>query len=300
MYDIIIIGAGPAGLTSAIYAARGGKSVLVLEANMAGGQIVNTPMIENYPGIFEIKGFEYTMNLVKQATDKGAVIKYETVTKIDVSDSEKIVYTNAGEYKSNSIIVATGLKRRKLEIEGEEEYSGKGVSYCATCDGAFYRNKDVAVIGGGNTALEDALFLSEYCNKVYIIHRRDTFRGEKEYADRIKNKDNISLVLNSEPVKITGEDTVTAIEVNNKETDESVILEVSGVFIAVGQIPSNGIFDKVLDLDEQGYINAGEDCYTDKAGVFVAGDCRKKKIRQLATAVGDGAVAALAAMEYLL
>lgn len=300
MYDIIIIGAGPAGLTSAIYAARGGKSVLVFEANMAGGQIVNTPMIENYPGISEIRGFEYTMNLLKQATDNGAVIKYEAVTKLDVSDIKKTVYTNAGEYKSSAIIVATGLKRRKLEIEGEEEYIGKGVSYCATCDGAFYKNKDVAVIGGGNTALEDALFLSEYCNKVYIIHRRDTFRGEKEYADRIRNKDNISLVLNSEPVKITGGDVVTGVEVNNKETNEKVTLKVSGVFIAVGQIPSNDIFSEVLSLDEQGYINAGEDCFTDKTGVFVAGDCRKKKIRQLATAIGDGAVAALAAMDYLI
>lgn len=299
MYDIIIIGAGPAGLTSAIYGARGGKTVLVLEANMAGGQIVNTPKVENYPGIPEIAGFQYAMNLMSQASALGAEIKYEKVLSIEDKNEEKIITTESASYTGRSVIIATGLTKRKLELEREEEFLGKGVSYCATCDGAFYRDKTVAVVGGGNTALEDAIFLSEYCKKVYLIHRRDSFRGESALVKRVQSTSNVEIIYNTIPSRLLGEEKLSGIEIKNSKNEEKRELSIDGLFIAIGQLPLNDIFGKLITLDEDGYVASGESCKTNVSGIFTAGDCRSKKVRQLTTAVSDGAIAALAALEYL-
>ena len=277
MTDIIIVGAGPAGLSAAIYALRAGKNVKVFEANTYGGQIVNTPDIENYPGIKHISGFEFATGLYEQAKDLGAELVYEKVLSIKNEDDKKIVYTSSGEYEAKAVILATGAKNRKLGVEKEDEFVGKGISYCATCDGAFFRNKDVAVQGGGNTALEDAAFLSNYC----------------------KAKENVEFVLNSTVIELIGETNLTGIKVLNKLTNEVKTLEVSGLFVAIGQEPDNKCFEDVVILDEKGYIKATENCLTNTKGIYTAGDCRTKEVRQLTTAAADGAVAALAAASYI-
>lgn len=299
MTDIIIVGAGPAGLSAAIYALRAGKSVKVFEANTYGGQIVNTPDIENYPGIKHISGFEFATGLYEQAKDLGAELVYEKVLSIKNDIDKKIVYTSAGEYEAKAVILATGAKNRKLGVEKEDEFVGKGISYCATCDGAFFRNKDVAVQGGGNTALEDAAFLSNYCNKVYVIHRRDEFRGDHKDVETLKAKENVEFVLNSTVIELIGETNLTGIKVLNKLTNEVKTLEVSGLFVAIGQEPDNKSFEDVVILDEKGYIKATENCLTNTKGIYTAGDCRTKEVRQLTTAAADGAVAALAAASYI-
>ena len=305
MYDIIIIGAGPAGLSAAIYGRRSGKSVLVLEEKTYGGQIVNTPNIENYPGIANISGFEFASSLYEQAKNFGAEFKFEKAVGIenqDQADDKKIVVlTPKSKYKAKAVIIATGAKNRKLGLENEETLIGKGVSYCATCDGMFFKDKDVAVNGGGNTALDDALFLSNYCRKVYIIHRRDEFRGDKKEVEKLREKENVELVLDSTILEIISEEGengnhVTGVKVKNKNTEEERILDISGLFIAIGQVPDNESFKDVVEL-ENGYVKALEDCRTNTEGVFVAGDCRTKSVRQLATAVSDGAVAAIAASQ---
>lgn len=299
--DVIIIGSGPAGLSAAIYTERAGKHAVLFEEMMVGGQIVNTPEIANYPGIKKVSGYEFAMGLYEQATELGAEIIYDKIEKItEISDKEKSVVTSSGkEYKAGAIIIATGAKNRKLGIETEETFTGKGVSYCATCDGAFFKGKDVAVNGGGNTALEDALFLSNYCNKVYIIHRRDEFRGEPENLETLKNKENIVFVLNSTVKELLGDKSLEAVVVKDKNSGEEKKIEVRGLFIAIGQEPDNKAFESVVELDEGGYISSDEKCLTKTPGVFVAGDCRTKNVRQLTTAAADGAVAALAACEYL-
>lgn len=299
MTDIIIVGAGPAGLSAAIYALRAGKNVNIFEANTYGGQIVNTPDIENYPGIKHISGFEFATGLYEQAKDLGAELVYEKVLSIKNEDDKKIVYTSAGEYEAKAVILATGAKNRKLGVEKEDEFVGKGISYCATCDGAFFRNKDVAVQGGGNTALEDAAFLSNYCNKVYVIHRRDEFRGDHKDVETLKAKENVEFVLNSTVIELIGETNLTGIKVLNKLTNEVKTLEVSGLFVAIGQEPDNKSFEDVVILDEKGYIKATENCLTNTKGIYTAGDCRTKEVRQLTTAAADGAVAALAAASYI-
>lgn len=297
MKDIIIIGAGTAGLTAAIYGTRAGKNTLIIEANTYGGQIVNATEIENYPGIKNISGFEFATNLYEQAKELGAQIVMERVLSIDDKGEYKVVVTNKNSYESKTVIIATGAKNKKIGIPNEKEYIGRGVSYCATCDGAFFRGRDVAIVGGGNTALEDAMFLSHYCNKVYLIHRRDEFRGEKKQVDDLSAKDNIEFVLNSEVVSICGDEAVTSINVKNRVDGNEKELTVDGIFIAIGQAPDNEPFKGVVELDEKGYIIAGEDCTTKTKGIFVAGDCRTKDIRQLSTAAADGAVAALKASE---
>ena len=299
MYDIIIVGAGPAGLSAAVYGLRAGKSVLLLEKESYGGQIINTPEIENYPGIKKISGYEFAENLYQQAVDLGAEIVFEAVTAIETEEDIKKVFTAQNEYLCKTVILATGATHRKLGIEREEELAGKGVSYCATCDGMFFKGKDVAVAGGGNTALQDALFLSNYCRKVYLIHRREEFRGEKRLEAALREKDNIEFVLNCQVTALNGEKTLTSVTVRDKNTEKEKELSVSGIFIAVGQEPQSQIVQNMIDTDEGGYIISGEECYTNCSGIFTAGDCRTKSIRQLSTAVSDGAVAALKACESM-
>ena len=295
MYDIIIIGAGPAGLTAALYALRANKKVLVLEAKAYGGQIVNASNVENYPGIKNISGFDFATNLYNQVKDLSGEIKFETVIRIE---EDKKVITNKGEYTTKSIIIATGAENRKLNIDKESEFVGRGVSYCATCDGAFYKDKEVAIVGGGNTALEDAIYLSDIAKKVYLIHRRDEFRGESKYLEEIKSKNNIELVLNSNVTKLNGEELLTSIEVTNND-NETKNIEVSGLFIAVGQSPKNEIFSNIIELDDKGYIKSTDGVHTNKEGIYVAGDTRVKDLRQLTTAVSDGSIAATTAIKEM-
>ena len=295
MYDIIIVGAGPAGLTAALYARRANKSVLVFEAKAYGGQIVNATLVENYPGIKSISGYDLATDMYDQAVSLGADVKFEMVKKIT---KDKEVITDNGTYKAKAIILATGAENRRLNLPEEVDYIGRGVSYCATCDGNFYRGKDVAIVGGGNTALEDALYLSNICNKVYLIHRRDSFRGEDKYVEQITLSDNIELILNSNVVDLIGEEHLEKITVKNKE-DEERTLDVSGLFIAVGQQPKNELFADVIELDEKGYIKAHDEIYTTCPGIYVAGDTRDKELKQLTTAVADGSLAATVAIKEM-
>lgn len=294
MYDIIVIGGGPAGLTAALYALRAEKSVLVLEGSGFGGQIVYTPKVENFPGTLSMSGAEFADKLVEQVLSLGGQVEFEKV--VEVKDGEiKTVVTDSGEYTAKSIIIATGVKNRPLGVEGEEKLIGRGLSFCAVCDGAFYKGKTVAVVGGGNTAIEDAIYLSALANRVYLIHRRQEFRAEPRLVKELKEKANIELVLDSTVSGFLKEDRLNGIEVINKITQEKREILIDGIFVAIGQIPQNKIFENIVDLDENGYIIAGEDCKTSAEGIYAAGDCRTKSVRQLTTAVGDGTVAAIAA-----
>lgn len=299
MFDIIVVGAGTAGLSAAIYAARAAKTVLLLEERNYGGQIINTPEVENYPGIKQISGYDFATNLYEQAMALGAKLEYEKVVRIEEKDEEKVVVTHENRYTCKSVILATGARNRQLGLDREEKLVGAGVSYCATCDGAFFRNREVAVVGGGNTAVEDAMFLSEYCSKVYVIHRREEFRGEEKQLSVLKKKDNVEFVLNAVVKELLGEEMLEGIVVENVKTKEEKKLPVAGLFVAIGQEPDNTAFADMIDLDDKGYIVADESCKTKVDGIFTAGDCRTKKIRQLATAASDGAVAGLAACEYI-
>lgn len=298
MWDIIIIGAGPAGMTAAIYARRAAKSVLVLEALSYGGQIINTPDIENYPVAAHISGFDFATKVYEQAKALGAEFKFQKAVAIEDNGEEKTVRTTKNEYSAKAVIIATGSENRKLGVEGEDKLVGRGISYCATCDGAFYRGKTVAVVGGGNTALEDALYLADLAEKVYLIHRREEFRAEASTVERVKSRENVELVLNSVVKSLTADKQLTAVEVVDKN-GETRTLEVSGLFVAVGRIPENQNFARVIALDSAGYALSGENCHTDTPGVFVAGDNRVKEVRQLVTATADGAVAATEAIKYL-
>lgn len=298
MLDLIIIGAGPAGLTSAIYAMRAGLSVKVFEELSPGGQAAVTPEIENYPGIPKVSGSDFAISLFEQATALGAEVEFERVLKIENSESGKKVITEGGEYFSKAVIIANGAKRRKLEIPGEDEFSGRGVSYCATCDGAFFKDKCVLVIGGGNTALEDALYLANICKKVYLVHRRDEFRAVKHLADRVINNGNIEIMYSTVPVEIKGESKVSSVVLQNKVDGSITELNAEGVFVAIGLKPDNERFKNIIEL-ENGYIKAGEDCRTSEKGIFAAGDTRTKSLRQIVTATSDGAVAATGVIELL-
>ena len=291
MYDIIIVGAGPAGLTSALYALRANKKVLVLEAKAYGGQIINANLLENYPGLPNVSGFDFATNLYNQVKDLGGIIKFETVIRID---SDKTVTTNKDKYQAKAIILATGAENRKLNIEREEELIGKGISYCATCDGNFYKNKTVAVIGGGDVALDDAVYLSEIAKKVYLIHRRKEFRGAESTLNLLKEKENVEILIDSEVDSILGDDKVTGILLKNKR---EIILD--GIFSAIGMIPKTEILKELIDLDEYGYVKADETGETNLKGFFVAGDVRQKELRQIVTAVSDGANAATSAINYI-
>ena len=295
MYDIIIIGAGPAGLTAAIYARRANKKVLVLEAKSYGGQIINANNVENYPGFVSISGFDLATNMYNQAKELGAEIKFETAIHID---KDKKVTTNKDTYEAKAIILATGAENRKLNIPDEEDYVGKGISYCATCDGNFFKNKIVAVVGGGNTALEDAIYLSNIAKKVYLIHRRDIFRGEARYLSEIKKKDNIELILNSNVTRLVGKNILEKIIVTDKDNNINEI-EINGLFIAVGQSPKNEIFANIIKINDYGYIESDDGVHTNIEGIYVAGDNREKVLRQLTTAVSDGSIAATTAIKEM-
>jgi len=295
MYDIIIVGAGPAGLTAALYASRANKSVLVFEGKAYGGQILNASVVENYPGVGNTSGFEIATAMYNQVKERGVEIKYETVLNIT---PELEVQTSNGTYKAKAIILATGAQNRKLNLPNEVELIGKGVSYCATCDGNFYKGKDVAVIGGGNTALEDALYLSNICNKVYLVHRRDTFRGEDKYIKEIEEKDNIEVIYNSKVQSINGSDYLESITIVDNDSNTRDI-SISGLFIAVGQEPKNEMFANVVELDEKGYIKTIDDVHTNTEHIYVAGDCRNKDLKQLTTAVSDGSIAATVAIKEM-
>lgn len=292
MYDVVVIGGGPAGLTAALYSLRAEKRVLVLEGNGFGGQIVYAQTVDNFPGIPNMNGAAFAEKLLEQVMSAGGDVEFENVIKV-IDGEVKTVVTDYNEYKAKSVIIATGVKHRHLGVEGEEEHIGKGVSFCAVCDGAFFKGKTVAVVGGGNTAVEDAVYLADMAKKVYLIHRRDEFRAENAVVNMLEEKENIELVLNTVVSKINGDEFVSGIEVLNVETQETREITLDGIFVAVGQIPQNEIFRGLVDLDADGYVVAGEDCRTSAEGIFTAGDCRTKNIRQLTTAVGDGTVAAL-------
>ena len=288
MYDIIIIGAGPSGMSAALYALRANKKVLLLEKECFGGQIINASSIENYPALSNVSGYDFATNLYNQIKNLGVILKYEEV--LEVTDKKEVI-TRKGTYKGKNIIIATGLKKRKLNLENEDKLLGSGISYCATCDGNFYKNKNVGVVGGGNTALEDALYLSNIASKVYLIHRRDNFRGEKKLISEVKEKNNIELILNSNITKIIGEDKLNSIEITDNRNNISK-LEIEGLFIAIGNIPDNNRFKNIIDLDENGYIIANANLKTKTDNIYVAGDTRVKILRQLVTATADGAIAA--------
>lgn len=299
MWDIIVVGAGTAGLTAAIYGQRAGKQVLLLESGIYGGQIVNAPEIENYPGIATVSGYQFAMNLYEQATGLGAVLENGKVIGIQEKASNWIVQTEVADYVGKTVILATGAKHRRLGLKQEAELTGKGISYCATCDGAFYRGKTVAVIGGGNTALGDTEYLSNLCETVYLIHRREEFRGTTEAVERLKKRDNVRILLNTVVEELIGSEGLETMRILDKGTGNGQQLKVDAAFVAIGQEPDNQAFASLVELDESGYIRAGEDCKTQATGVFAAGDCRTKQVRQLTTAASDGAVAAIAAVEYI-
>lgn len=298
MYDIGIIGGGIAGMTAAIYGARAGKRVILLEGTGVGGQITLSSNVENYPGIRSISGNELAVTLKEQAESLGTEVKTANVNEIRDTEDGKLMITASEEILCRTVILASGQKHRKLGIPGEDKLTGMGVSYCAVCDGAFFKGMDVAVVGGGSTALQDADYLSTYCNKVYLIHRRDEFRGEQHLVEALKEKENVEFILSHIVTEIHGDFMVEGIELEDKKNGEKLGLKVDGVFVAVGQIPGNDRFRNIVELDDDGYIIAGEDCKTSAEGIYVAGDCRTKKVRQLITAAADGAVAALAACEY--
>lgn len=297
MYDIIIVGAGPAGLTAALYALRSGKSVLVLEAETFGGQITMSPLVENYPGKNAMSGIEFSDTLMDQVTELGGEIELERVLEIKDGDTKTVV-TEYGEYQAKSVIIAVGAKHRALGIENEENLIGHGISYCAVCDGAFYADKEVAVCGGGSSALVDALYLSGICKKVYLIHRRDAFRAEESLVKKVEAKENIELVLDAVVEKLIGDNALEAIGVR-KKNGETLEFSIPGLFVMIGMEPQNEPFKSVAELDESGYFDATETCRTKTNGIFIAGDCRKKSVRQLTTATADGTVAAVAACEYI-
>lgn len=299
MYDVIIVGAGTAGLSAAIYVLRFGKNVLILEKEYYGGQIINASSIENYPAIKRISGYDFAASLYEQVKELGANIEYERVTKIEDGEYEKSVITENNCYKCRSIIIASGLKKRRLGVENEEKFTGHGVSYCAACDGAFYKGMTVAVAGGGNTALMDALELSDYCSRVYVIHRRKEFRGEKILAEKLSKKENVSYMLNCTITALYGKDKLESISVTSNDSKINNKIETAGLFIAVGQIPENECFSNIAKLDENGYIITDDNCCTQTQGIFAAGDCRKKEIKQLATAASDGVTAGIKACEYI-
>lgn len=294
MYDTIIIGAGPAGLTAAIYLKRANKKVLVLEAMSYGGQIINAASIENYPGFKSISGFLFATNLYNQVKELGAEIKFEKALNIIPGDIKKVITSN-NEYETKTIIIATGSDSRKLGLENEEKLIGKGVSYCATCDGAFYKNKTVAVVGGGDTAVDDAIYLSNIVSKVYLIHRRDTFKKD---ITELTKKPNVEIIVNSNIQGLNGVDKLESITIKDKENNIKT-LSIDGLFIAVGRIPENENFSKLITLDDKGYVIAKEDCHTNIEGIFVAGDNRTKNLRQLVTATSDGGVSATEAIKYI-
>ena len=299
MHDIIIVGGGPAGLTAAIYGLRAGKSVLVIEKNGFGGQIAYSPKVVNIPGTISISGAEFADKLTEQAMNLGADMELETVIRVENGDIKK-VYTEEGNcFEAKAVILAVGVKHRMLGLPNEEELVGNGLSFCAVCDGAFYAGQNVAMIGGGNSALQEALLLSEVCNKVTVVQNLAFFTGEKKLADTLVAKENVEVYFSTVVAEYLSENGIlTGLRIRHENGDEQV-LKLDGAFLAVGLAPENDAFAPLADLNSWGYFASGEDCTTKTAGIFVAGDCRSKSIRQVTTAAGDGAVAAMAACRYL-
>lgn len=287
-FDIIIIGAGTAGMTAGIYTARANKKVLLLEGKNYGGQIINTPDIENFPTISHISGIDYATNLYNQIKELGVIYKREEVIKLT---ENRIITTKKNQYKAKAVIIATGTQNRKLGLKNEEKLIGRGISYCATCDGRFYKGKNVAVIGGGNTAIEDAIYLSDLAEKVYLIHRREEFRAEQKAIDILKSKENVEILLNYIPNELIIENKLTGLEVINKNGEKKTI-DISGIFVAVGQNPNTEMFKNLIELDKSGYIKSKDGVHTNLEKIYVAGDVREKELRQLVTAAADGAIAA--------
>ncbi len=299
MYDLIVIGGGPAGLTAALYALRAGKSVLVIEKSTFGGQITWSPKVENFPTIPSISGAELGDRLTSQVLEQGAELELDEVTGVEIDGNIKRVKTDfGGTFEAKALIIAAGARPRTLGIPGEEALMGAGVCFCAVCDGAFYKGKAVAVNGGGNSALQDALLLSDTCSKVYIIHRRDKFRGEAKLVEALRAKANVEFVLNSSVTDLLGQDELSGIVVTDN-AGNSRQLDVEGLFVAIGHAPDNGVFSELIDIDDGGYADSDESCTTKTPGVFAAGDCRRKTVRQLTTATADGSCAALAACRYI-
>lgn len=298
MYDIIIIGGGPAGLTAAVYALRANKTVLVLEKGSFGGQITYSPKVENIPGFVSVTGNEFAEKLVEQALELGAEI--EPTEVFSVKNGEiKTVVTEDGDYDAKAVIIATGAKHRLLGIENEENLIGNGISFCAVCDGAFYKDEEVAVIGGGNSALQEAILLSDVASKVYVIQNLDFLTGEKKLAEQLYAKENVEIITSSVVKEIIGNEELESIVITKTTDGEDRKIDVKGMFVAIGLIPQNAPFSDCIGLDSYGYADSDESCVTKTNGIFVAGDCRKKKIRQVATACSDGAIAALAACDYV-
>ena len=299
-FDIAIIGGGPAGFTAAVYACRAGYSAIVFEKASHGGQMGITSEIENYPGFARVDGFELAMKMMNQAKGLGAVIKTEEVISVDLDGREKFVKTNRGEYEAGAVVIAGGAKPRLLGVPGEEQYMGRGVSYCATCDGMFVRGKTVLVNGGGDTAFEDAMYLSNVCEKVYLVHRRNAFRASAASIKKARAKDNIEFIYSSVIEEIVGDGMrVTGAKLKSVEGGESTLIDCAGVFVAVGRVPDTEIYAGKLDLDGSGYIVADETCRTSIPGVLAAGDVRTKHLRQIVTACADGATAIKFAEEWL-
>lgn len=300
MYDIIIIGGGPAGLCAAIYARRANKSVLILEKNAFGGQITFSPKVENYPGFESVSGSELADKLVSHVLAQGADVEVENVTAIRSENGVKIVETEDGNtYEAHAVIVANGARHRHLGLENEERFIGDGISFCAVCDGAFYKNKTVALIGGGNSALQEAILLCETCKKVYVIQNLDFLTGEKRLQEILAKRNNVEIITGTVVKEIADTPEFSAITVERTADGVKTTLELDGLFVAIGLVPENSAFESVADLDTNGYFAAGEDCATKTEGIFVAGDCRQKSVRQVATATADGAVAAIAACRYI-
>lgn len=299
MTDILIIGAGPAGLTAAIYALRAGLEVTLVESDIYGGQMAITNTIENYPGLENVTGSQLSNNMYKQVLNMGGKLLFKEVVSVNLLGKIKVIKTSSGdEIESYSVIIANGLKRRKLGCDGEEKFTGRGVSYCAVCDGAFFKNKNVVVVGGGNTAAEDAIYLSNICKNVTLIVRKNYFRAEKYLCNLVDKKENINTLMESKITKIKGENIVNSVEIKTGNNNDSE-LDVEGVFIAIGYEPDNKIYFNQVEMDKNMYFVAGEDCTTNIPGVYVAGDCRLKPIRQIVTAASDGAVAGTMAIRFV-
>ncbi len=299
MHDIIIIGAGPAGLTAALYALRADKSVLVLEKETFGGQITFSPNVENYPSVIQMSGNEFAEKLLDQVMHHGADIELAKAERIVSAEGYHTVVTDHGSFDGKAVIIATGSRHRHLGIDRELELIGEGVSYCAVCDGAFYNGREVAVIGGGNTALQEAVMLSEYCPHVYVIQNLSAMTGEGRLVSKLAAKDNVSFIFDCVVAELLGDSKLTGIKIHNTKTNEDTEIKVDGIFVAIGQVPENENFANVAKLNAWGYIDADESCTTETPGIFVAGDCRSKMIRQITTAASDGSIAALAACRYV-
>ncbi len=299
MYDLLIVGAGPAGLTAAIYARRAEKSVLIVEKANFGGQMTFSPKIENYPGFTTISGSALADGMVEQALSQGASLELAEVTRVLPRGDRFTVETDSGVYEAKTVILATGAAHRTLGLPREEELVGAGVSYCAVCDGAFYKGQKVAMVGGGNSALQEAILLADLCEKVTVVQNLDFLTGEKKLADAVSSLPNVEILLGRVVTGLLGEDSLSGIEITETATGKKETLPVDGLFVAIGLKPENRAFADVAELDEVGYISSDERCLTSTPGLFTAGDCRTKSIRQISTAIADGATAALSACRYI-